>query len=231
VPSTDLTDWLKDPGDRDPSPSTPRPTVPADDAVALLALFSRALRVDSSKFDDRYYVKARMTGLDREDSILPDMVDPAVALPSFQEALNNGELAVQRCKTDPSLLIAMDEIGNGVRLTYFRMEGAEVTGICMVVNNGFHNGSVCFDLGYAVVEKFRQQGRGTELVGAAVKDHIAGMARAGVTKLYVEAVIGVNNAASQRIAERHLGEGREEIIDNVSGLPAYRYALGVGLDV
>ncbi len=100
----------------------------------------------------------------------------------------------------------------------------------MVVHNGFHEGVVCFDLGYATAEAFRHQGRGSELVGAAVRDHISGMARAGVSSLYIEAVVGVENIGSQRIAERHLNPNREEITDSVSGLPAYRYVLPVGVD-
>ena len=162
--------------------------------------------------------------------LLPAMTDPASALPSFQEALDNNELAVQRSKTDPDLFLALDQPEEDVvRLTYFRTEESKVIGICIVVPNGSHDGVRCFDLGYAVVDEFRLQGRGTELVGAAVKDHIVGMARAGVKSLYVEAVIGIGNVASQRIAERHLGVEREEITDSVSGLPAYRYVLGVGI--
>lgn len=162
---------------------------------------------------------------------MPEMIDPSVALPSFQHALDTGELVPQRAVTDPDLFIAMDPVGSGVRLTYFRTEDSQITCICMVVHNGFEGGVVCFDLGYATVDAFRLQGRGSELVGAAVKDHIAGMARAGVSRLYIEAVVGIDNTGSQRIAERHLNPTREEITDSVSGLPAYRYVLPVGVDV
>lgn len=161
---------------------------------------------------------------------MAEMIDPSVALPSFQQALETGELVPRQASTDPHLFIAMDPVGSGVRLTYFRSEGGQITGICMVVHNGFHEGVVCFDLGYATAEAFRHQGRGSELVGAAVRDHISGMARAGVSSLYIEAVVGVENIGSQRIAERHLNPNREEITDSVSGLPAYRYVLPVGVD-
>ncbi len=161
---------------------------------------------------------------------MAEMTNPEVALPSFQEALDAGELSVQRSKTDPTLFLTLDQRESGGRLTYFRTLDERVTGICMVVPNGFHNGAACFDLGYATVSEFRRQGRGTELVGAAVRDHIAGMKRAGVESFYIEAVVGVENLASQCIASRHLGAQREEIIDSVSGLPAYRFALPIGIE-
>lgn len=162
---------------------------------------------------------------------MPEMTDPSAALPSFQAALDNDELNVQRARTDLNLLLVMDQPdGGGVRLTYFRAEKAEAIGICMVVQNGFHNDVPCFDLGYAVVDKFRSQGRGNELVEAAIKDHIAGMQRNGVNRFYLEAVVGLDNLASQRIAERHIAQQPEEITDSVSGLPAYRYVLGVGIE-
>jgi RimJ/RimL family protein N-acetyltransferase len=158
------------------------------------------------------------------------MIDPAVTLPSFQQALDEGSISAKCSKTDPRLFMAVDQIGKVVRFTYFRKEKKKVIGICMVVHTGFHYGVICFDLGYAVSERFRRQGRGAELVGAAVKDHIAGMARAGVNSLYIQAVVGIDNVASQRIAERHLGAEREEITDSVSGLPAFRYVLAVGTE-
>lgn len=55
-------------------------------------------------------------------------------------------------------------------------------------------------------------------------------AQAGVRSLYIEAVVGIANIGSQRIAD-DVTPTREEITDSVSGLPAYRYVLPVGMDV
>jgi hypothetical protein len=42
-------------------------------------------------------------------------------------------------------------------------------------------------------------------------------------ELYVEAVVGINNRASQRVAEQTVSPTPEAITDGVSGLPALRY--------
>ena len=40
---------------------------------------------------------------------------------------------------------------------------------------------------------------------------------------YVEAIVGADNKASQRVAERTLSNKPVAVTDHISGLPAFRY--------
>jgi RimJ/RimL family protein N-acetyltransferase len=83
-------------------------------------------------------------------------------------------------------------------------------------------GTPCFQIGYAVPEAYRRQGRAKTVVGMAVEELQRGFSGRGPA-LYVEAVVGVDNAPSRRVAEQMLSATPDTITDEVSGLPALHY--------
>ena len=89
------------------------------------------------------------------------------------------------------------------------------------------DGKPCFNIGYATPEHLRRQGRAKEAVEAAIAEMRHGFSRAGIAAILVEAVVGFDNAASQRVAEQKISPTPIQIVDHVSDLPALQYIRSV----
>lgn len=83
------------------------------------------------------------------------------------------------------------------RFTYVHVEGQTVTALANFTPNGSMDGSPCWAVGYAVPEALRGQGRGRDIVQAGIAELRSGFK--GHPPFYVEAVIGIDNIASQRV--------------------------------
>ncbi len=154
------------------------------------------------------------------------MIDPSDALPSFQAALNSEEIRPQRAALDPTVFVYQDQ--NGRRLTYARLEGKTVKAIVVLANVEPIEGTPCFQIGYAVPEQFRRKGLAKVLVEAAIVELKAGLARNGVPKLCIEAVVAADNEASKRVAEQVLSKNTTPKTDKFSGVAALQYVRHVG---
>jgi len=150
------------------------------------------------------------------------MTDPFDALASFQKMLPLGVLPLQRAQLDPTVRVMVDEAAPGVmRFTYVRTLVQRATEMALLVTCEPIDGRPCWALGYAVDPDYRGQGRAKSIVAAALMEFETGMRRAGALPMYVETVVGADNAASLKVAT-HLFEEGEPITDSVSGLPALR---------
>jgi RimJ/RimL family protein N-acetyltransferase len=89
------------------------------------------------------------------------------------------------------------------------------------------DGVPCFHIGYAVVETSRNQGAATQAVLGAIAELRNGLGRAGPAKFCIEAMIGTDNKASQRVVEKAGFPAPKETTDEVSGSPALQYVLYV----
>jgi len=155
------------------------------------------------------------------------MTDPSTALQSFQEALLNDKIELQRGTLDKDLYIYVDEPQEGHRrFTYVRLESKTVTAFVEFASCDPIKGKPCFAIGYAVPEAYRNQGRAKETVGAAILEMRHGFGRIGMV-FYVEAIVGADNKFSQRVAEKLISDTPETMTDEISGLPAFRYVLKV----
>lgn len=163
---------------------------------------------------------------------MPAMTDPTAALESFQSALRRGLLNGQLHKgaLDPGVCVHRDSPAGAesMRFTYVRLEGKTVTALVMLVPVDPLDGLPCFQVGVAVPPKYRKRGLAQSTMLAAIAELHAGMSRNGVPAFYVEAVVGVDNEASKRVAEKVLSSTPKQITDEVSGLPALHYAKHVG---
>jgi len=154
---------------------------------------------------------------------MPGMTDPSSALQSFQIAMVSGQLSLQRGALDHDVFLHFDQPNNRPRFTYVRVEGSTVTAMAMFVADVPMDGKPFFDLGYAVPAAYRGQGRAKEIVAAGLAELAKGMGRTRAPSLFVQAVVGKDNAASQHVAVATISAEPTEIIDSVSGLPALRY--------
>jgi len=161
---------------------------------------------------------------------MPQMTDPFAALESFQEALANGGVALERGVIDPNLFLHVDHPNGLPRFTYVRLDRRTVTALVMFVPVDPLEGSPCFQIGYAVPEKYRAQGRAKDIVVAAIAELKRGLTSNGVPGFYIEAVVGTDNEPSMRVAATTISTSPVQITDHVSGLPALQYVVRVEKD-
>lgn len=159
---------------------------------------------------------------------MPAMTDPTDSLTSFQEHLPLGILPLQPCQLHPGVQVMMDEPAPGVqRFTYVTVEDGTATAMALFVNTEPMEGRMCLAIGYAVPEEYRRQGRAKAIVAAAIDELRNGFGRAGVLPIFIEAVVGRDNVASQKVAAALLSASPEEIVDEESGQPALQYVLKI----
>ncbi|EMD9438619.1 GNAT family N-acetyltransferase [Burkholderia cepacia] len=108
-----------------------------------------------------------------------------------------------------------------------RLEGETVTSLDVFVVVEPIDSVACFQLRYAVPPAHRGHGFASDLVLAAIAEMRHGFGRAGAKNFCIEAVVGADNAVSQRVAEKLGLGGPRKITDHASGKPALQYVLRV----
>ncbi|WP_229711240.1 GNAT family N-acetyltransferase [Agarivorans gilvus] len=154
------------------------------------------------------------------------MVNPMNALMSLQTEIFNG-IPLRSCAAHPSLKMFYDQPNGRPRFTFAKVESQLIKAFAVVAITETIQSLPCVNLGYAVPPEYRQQGLGTEIVKLSINELKAEFKRNGVNEFYVEAVVGVQNIASQRLAAKLLSANFEKIKDDVSGEDAYYYCLKV----
>lgn len=153
-----------------------------------------------------------------------ELTDPTPALKSLQELLLAGDMPpAQRGALHPHVCLIVDTLHGPVRFTYFTFERRVITAFAMLAHVEPMQGLNCFQLGCAVPAQYRKQGRGLAIVRAAIDEFGNGFGRMGAPTFYIEAVVGTDNPASQRIAAAAISAEPRSITDSVSGQPALHY--------
>ncbi|WP_333692336.1 GNAT family N-acetyltransferase [Atlantibacter hermannii] len=151
-----------------------------------------------------------------------DMVDPSNSLASFQVALNNNLITLTPCLLHPEMKVLQDNAEGTPRLTYALLDGEKVKGIAIYVPVEPIEGTLCFGLGYAVAEQYRKQGVASEIVQKSLEEIHACFKR-HIPKFYVEAIVGIDNYASNKVASKFLSQEPKACDDSCSGKPAQQY--------
>lgn len=151
---------------------------------------------------------------------LPDV---AAALLSFQQALDTRQISIQACVLDGKLFVHVDRPNDETRLTYVRLDRRKVTAMVQFVQAEPYEGEPCFSVGWAVPDALRGEGRAGEAFIVAVKELRHGFATHGMTAFWVEAVVGADNVASQRVAEKVISAAGSKGTDGQAGIPIVQY--------
>lgn len=158
------------------------------------------------------------------------MVNPHDGMVAFQKAIREQVLDYGQVKPHDDLIKYLDQPSpDEQRLTFARVAkgSTTVTAYVAVIPTGMHNGLMCFGLGYAVPEAYRGKGYAVAIVKDAIAEVARQMRDQNVEKFYVDAIVGIDNVASQHVAQEALGGEREEMVDEISGQAAYRWTREV----
>jgi hypothetical protein len=156
---------------------------------------------------------------------MPSLVDPSVVLPSFQHAMETGEINIHPCKLDKTLHQHLDRPNGEPRMTYVRLnEARQVTSLVQFLQAQPYKGAQCFDVGWAVPLKFRGQGRAGDTFLAALRElQHAYFSPGRNNSFYVEGIIGTDNFASLKTAEKVFASSGIPGIDSNSGEPILQF--------
>lgn len=158
---------------------------------------------------------------------MTSMTDPMNALNQFQKAFEEGLIPVQTGRLDQTVLFAPDHVNGRARFNYMRAQGKTLIALVMFVQDGVENGDPVFSIGYAVADEYRGRGLAKSTLLAALAEFSSGLASANIPAIQVEAVISLNNLASQAIAAAVLDDTPSSITDSVSDEPALLYSRRV----
>jgi RimJ/RimL family protein N-acetyltransferase len=159
---------------------------------------------------------------------VPEMTDPSAALESFQRAFAAGEIQLRHGEIDPDIFLYADRINDQLRLTYVRLAGRTVTAFVNLTPVNPVEGTPCLQIGCAVPEAYRGQGRAKDAIKAALTELKHGLARANISTFYVEAIVSTDNEASKHVAAATISAAPIAVTDKYSGLPALQYLLKIG---
>lgn len=152
--------------------------------------------------------------------------DPSIALQMFQDSLDR--LSLQPGATDPELFMYLDQPEGRTRMSFARLQDRTVITLVMFIEAQASGGAPRFLVFYAVREAYRNQGRAKRTLAAAIREMEHGCALTGVDALLLEAVVGPDNIAAQRVAAQVFAREPVAITDPATGLPALAYARTFG---
>lgn len=150
------------------------------------------------------------------------MTDPYVALVSFQQALDSRQIEVLSGQVHSELLVHFDAPVDQPRMSYAVVEDDLVKALVMFVEDQPIRGVKCYGVGYAVLKQFQRQGIATKVLRKSIDELRFGLSE-HMAEFYVEAVVGRDNVASQKVASRVLAPTGRPGTDRVSGQPILMY--------
>lgn len=147
--------------------------------------------------------------------------DALAALNLFQRDL--AQLSLRRSQTDLNLLYLLDQPAGLTRLTFVRLQDRTVTAMAMFVATGASDGVLSFHVAFAVPEAYRNQGRAKDILRAALRQIEHGFPAVEVKAIRVEAIVGAENLAAQKVAAAAITPDPTPGTDEATGQPALRY--------
>jgi GNAT superfamily N-acetyltransferase len=145
------------------------------------------------------------------------------ALTGINAALKVGAIRIQPTKTDPKVFLHADNPDGTPRLSFVRMKGAHATAIAVVVITEPLDGLPVIHIGCAVREDQRGKGLGRHVLTVALEDFRTSMTAKGLSEYWIESLVEADNAASVAMTSKVLGIEPEEVTDDDTGEPSFRF--------
>lgn len=200
-------------------------------AAKVTFIWNAAQSVGCHRPLDLIFKKIRLIFTEKRNRRLPlligghvsEMTNPENALNGLQGVLNKGFNEMSPGVIHSEISVIFDAPQGVSRFSYAKIVNGQVEALSIFALVDPLEGIPCFNLGYAVPEILRNKGLGTEIVSKGIRELRAGLAKNGLKQFYLEAVIGLTNLPSQKIAKKVISPNREEIIDSISKEPAFVY--------
>lgn len=155
------------------------------------------------------------------------MTDPTPAMESMEAAIKGRRLQLDRCHYDREMGAFADQVNGMTRLAYVRLDDQGVAAFVNLVLTDVIDGVPSFQAGVAVPERNRRRGYAKALLEAVIKEMAYGYGKTPMKAFTVEAVVSVDNVASNAVCRAVLSETPEAITDHPTGEPALHYVRRV----
>lgn len=153
---------------------------------------------------------------------MAEMTDPHESLIGFQKALDTHGIFPSKCALHTDLSELSDNAEGEPRLTFALIENGIAKGIVIYVAAPNLDGIRCLSIGYAVAEKFRNQGIAKEIIKKSL-EQLSFKFKGKIPRFYVEAIIDKTNISSRKVASKVLSDAPIRITEKISNKQAYRY--------
>lgn len=150
------------------------------------------------------------------------IANPMDALVSLQREVRRG-MPTNPTELSLGVRVVLDQPNGVIRYTYARIEHGRVKSIAIFVHHEPINGVPCFNLGYAVPEAYRNRGWAGMIIEQGIQELRRGLGRHGAKSFYIEAVVGTDNLASQRVASKIISDSPVPGTDAESGESVLQY--------
>lgn len=157
------------------------------------------------------------------------IVNPMDAFITFQPALDAGEIQLERGRIDRDAYVLFDQPAGEPRFTYVRLEDGIATAMAQIVFAEPFEGKRVAQLGYAVLEHLRGQGRAKDIARAAMTEFTNGVRANGWGEFYFEAMVGIDNPASLAVAQAVMPVEPNDTVDEEADEPALQFMMLVPL--
>jgi RimJ/RimL family protein N-acetyltransferase len=101
---------------------------------------------------------------------------------------------------DPQLFAHVDHPNGSIRFSYVKLDNTTVIAFVEFVRVDFVQGAPCFQIGYAVPARYRNQGRAKDAVAAAIRELEFGLTRNSVSP-FLQRPFGARQNAARTILE------------------------------
>ncbi len=154
---------------------------------------------------------------------MSNMTNPLEGLLELQAGIESG-LQMIECPGDSGLSVVFDQPEGVIRMTYAMIEDGVVSGYTVFVKDQPIGGVDVFDIGYAIREEYRGKGLATRIVTSSIELLTDTMRFGGhFDSYYIEAIVGVGNLPSNKLARKIISDSPKQIVDEHSGEDAYQY--------
>lgn len=151
-----------------------------------------------------------------------DMVNPMDGLLELQKAMDNG-FKLTSCTIYTELLVIVDNPENKLRFTYVNVIDKKIIAYCVYVVTDPIDSVLCLNIGYAVPNKCQSQGLGAEIIQKSIGELKHTIKGQGINEFYIEALTGIDNIVSQKLAKKYVSTKFDKVTDSYSRQPAYHY--------
>ena len=154
---------------------------------------------------------------------MSNMTNPLEGLLELQAGIESG-LQMLECPGDNGLSVVFDQPEGVIRMTYAMIKDGMVIGYTVFVKDQPIGSVTVFDIGYAVREEYRGKGLATRIVNSSIDLLTDTMGLGGhFDSYYLEAIVGIGNLTSNKLAHKIISDTPKQIVDKHSGEDAYQY--------